>query len=328
MRRVSVIVLIWLTAVCFATRAPASELTGPNAERILDRIHSAMLAGDPNQLLQMIEWDPNTSFPGTPMERCQKMCGPDGVRAFGMHLERLHWRSVDRYRREPASSPSLLGPPDAVRVIFERTPPVETSPAGTGGKEVRAFLFVEREGQWKWYWLGGIGPWAPWEYKWDTPDWAYTSVLHAIEARDYRSVREMIDPALLPPQQSLDAWVATVGERTAAVDRAKEQIEAARAAAKAQGRPAPADVPPPFVAVGDYGFKAEARFQDDNHTVAHVSHLWNPSDRARPVPFEVFVKRGDRWYWQPRAEYSLWPLATNQAAGAATSQPSPPAPKP
>ncbi len=298
-------------------RGFAADLTSEQAQRILADIGAAFASADARALADLVEFAPVGGKSAPSLERAQTLVGARPAFPMSTYFEGLTVRSIDHYRRFPSDAHPEC-PADAVRVIFERAKPGDRPPHERPRVEVRAFLFVEREGRWKWYWLGGIGPWHRWEYAFDTPESGNSSLLKAIDGRDFRTVYELTDPTQLPANVPLNAWLQMVQERQAAVDKWQADCVAAGIAARAEGRPQPVDPPAPFLTMAHAAHVVTARYQDDQQTVAHVSHLWDYADELNgPVPYETFVKRGDRWYWQPNPRYTLWPLATNMP----TSQP-------
>jgi hypothetical protein len=325
LRSIGIPAIVALGLLFPAQAAIANQFSGGDAERILGEIRTAWSAGDSQRVADLIEFAPaveNDSRGG--LERAQELCSTDRGRQFAVMLQGLAFRSMDRYVCAP--SRNCGSPSDGVRVIFEKSLPAELASRPAGPRlEVWSFIFVHREGHWKWYWRGGIVPWHPWDYKVDTAESTYVAVLQAQDSRDYLTIHEIIEPGLLPSGMSLDSWLQAVAGRVAAMDQDEEQENADRKLAETERRPMPKRRTPPFVAIGQCGYKAETHYVDEGRTIAQVSHLWDQAEKLKgPVPYEIFVKRGDRWYWQPKPEYTLWPLATN---GPTSTQPAAEAPK-
>ena len=307
------------SAVSPALAAPCrGELTAPEVDRIIRETREAFASGDVRRLAELVELPAASGDTRSNVERCDELLRLPRAENVAILLEGFSARTIDRELRCPGSG-RWACPPGAVRVICEYHLPAAVKVPPLYDLEVHAICFVPCDGRWKWYMPKGMFLGYPWGYTFGASDAAYHSTVLALEARDYRTIYEMIDPDCLPSGMTLEAWLSSVRERVAAVDRAEEESKAAREAARIEGRPMPKDTAPPFVAIGQFGDKAESHYVNDEKTIAYVSHLWDKADKLKePVPYETFVKRGDRWYWQPKPEYTLWPLATNSPT---TTQP-------
>jgi hypothetical protein len=304
--------------------AYAQELTPSTTEQIVREIRDALAAGDAQRLSDLVVFPERNDDKRSNLERAKELVEGDQSRACRMmipFLEGLALRTIDREPRWPGVG-HWEGPADARRVIFEQAVPVEITARYGPRVALRAFMFVKEGDRWKWRMPSAMVP-LSWEYSCESAENSYHALVMALDAREYRTIYDLIDPELLPSGPDRDAWLSVVRERTATVDQGAARSEAARNAAKAEGRPIPKDIPPPFVAKSLCGLgKGEAHYANEEKTVANVSDRWNfAAKHPGPVPYETFVKRGDRWYWQPKPEYTLWPLVTNTPPA---TQPTPP----
>lgn len=302
--------------------AAASELRPDDAERVLGEVRSALAAGDAASLADCVEFISRGAQDEDGLRRAEELVARPEGRAFAAFFNGLSVRSVDQELRCPAML-SWPGPADAWRAIFEQRTVLTFNVDNPYDLEVRAFYFVERDGRWRLVWTSAAVPGCPWEYRFRTPEYAHHALFTALNARDFATLYELIDPACRPPGMAREAWTEVVQQRMRVNDRWEADRAAAREAARTTGGPAPRSKDdPPYVVIGNFGDKGKARFVDDAQTVARVSHLWDQADKLKgPVPYETFVKRGTRWYWQPKPEYTLWPRTGDQPASQPASRP-------
>jgi hypothetical protein len=303
-----------------AAIASPEELGADEAQARIRVVADAFATGDGARVAETLAF-PSALADGPEAVRAEadRLAKSGFAKMIPLYFASLDVWAVDAYLRGPGVHEDAA-PQKASRVLCRSRLPALSSKANR--VTVFALFFVSADGDWRLFWRQRALPWLTWEYGFSTPEEAHASVIAALDWRDFRTVYEVIDPTSLAAGIPMAEWLRAVQTRQAAIDTWEADRAAARATAKAEGRPQPADPPPPFVIIAHRAHVASARYEDDGKTVAQVSHLWDYADKLKgPVPYETFVKRGERWYWQPKPEYTLWPLVTNASALPPASQP-------
>ena len=135
-------------------------------------------------------------------------------------------------------------------------------------------------------------------YSIQRPDWALRAVQAALQEGDLGSVHDLIDPVLTTGIDRSE-FVRMAGERLARIgypDATSQPIG-----------------PPPGAKSVDW--RAE-QYREGDAQMARVRLLGKPAEQT----FETFIQRGAGWYWRPKPEYTVWPIA----APAPASQPESP----
>ena len=318
----SVVCVIVGMASCYAGAYDGTVFGVPQAEEALRALVRAIESGDERQIAQHLSIAPEHAEAA---ELPRKLASPAGRDLVLPKLAAMSVQSVDRFMRGPGFHHDAA-PEGALRVLCRAARPGEAPDTAT--YTMYGLFFVPRGGRWCLYWPDAIGPWQTWDYNWTTPERAHAAVIEALEHRDYSGLYEMLAPDARPTDMASSDWVGIVAARQAVVDRWEAERAAERKAAQTTGWPAPGSTDdPPLIAIRYRARSVRARYLDDAQTVAQVSHLWDKADKLKgPVPYETFVKRGTRWYWQPKPEYTLWPRtgdppASQPAGRPATTQP-------
>lgn len=252
----------------------------------------------------------------------------DQFESMRMLFLRLSVRQVDS--TVPYGIQQKIGWPDrpftkAVRMMctFQTTPEL---PFPAELDHVVALYFVHRPQGWQYYCDPYLW-WDHWSYDTSTPEEAWQSIMRAIWRRDVTGVYDMIDPQMLVDVDRA-AFLRTTRDRLEQNDQRKAAEEAARKEARADRRQVPKLQPPPFLArdphtSGSSKREVERSIEDGTE----VARIWRLTPSGERATFETFVKRGERWYWKPKPEYTVWhdvPAATDPATQPAgpTTQPS------